>query len=110
MKEIVLLDNKKETIFKEITLKQGDEFNLELEANPSTGYFWEFLEPINDSVIELTGEKYKNNNPGAMGTSGIYFLTFKGISAGNTFIKLAYLQSFNKQDVIKQLQYLVTVA
>jgi len=42
-----------------IEVKVGQEFNITLESNPSTGYGWQLSKPLNETIINLIGSEFK---------------------------------------------------
>lgn len=78
-----------------ITVASGEEFNLVLESNPTTGYHWEFVEEPNASVVEFVTRDYKAGEPITTGSGGVDVLTFKAVAAGETRITLGYYPPSN---------------
>lgn len=73
-----------------VTVKQGDEFVVALDANPSTGYSWTAAE--NPDVAFLTSKQIPGGDqPGASGTQE---LTFRATAVGSTTLELAYARPF----------------
>ncbi len=65
------------------------EFELELKANPTTGYVWTITE-INGSVVKSIGEPVYKAESDKLGAPGLYTFTFKTIAPGNSPLKLIY--------------------
>lgn len=88
-----------------ITIKQGEEFALHFESNPTTGYQW--IPAFNESIIILTAHTFKPSTR-LKGAPGIDNFVFKGISRGTTSLELLYKKSWEKGS-IKEEVYLVNV-
>jgi predicted secreted protein len=56
-------------------IQAGGAFDIALEANPSTGYSWEFV----------------SDDPGAAGAGGVLTFTFQAVDKGEMIIKFVYL-------------------
>ncbi|WKV51387.1 MULTISPECIES: protease inhibitor I42 family protein [Dickeya] len=77
--------------------KVGEQFEVTLPANPSTGYTWA-IKKLPDVVV-LTGKTYK---PGAdchdkVGCGGHEMFHFKAVKAGEGEIDLSYARPWEKQ-------------
>ena len=79
---------------KTIHLKLDEQFNLTLNANPTTGYSWETL-PYNESVIKFIKSDYSANSSMA-GSNGIRTIKFQAIGKGSTELKLTYIRVWEK--------------
>lgn len=70
-----------------ITVVQGQNFTIQLQSNPSTGYHWE---PIyNSSYIKLVNRAFASGvsaNPLVVGASGTDTFTFQGTKQGTSII------------------------
>jgi len=69
----------------------GDEFELRLDANASTGCSW-VVTALDESLVELLGNDYfeSANAEGRLGAGGQAVLRFRALAAGQTVIRLAY--------------------
>ncbi len=72
-------------------LKAGEEFEIRLEANPSTGYAWEVAE-LDESKVKLISDNFLEGNTSGqvVGAPGQTVLRFKALASGQTRIKLVY--------------------
>ncbi len=71
----------------------GDTFTISLDSNPTTGYSWQFAEPVDDSVLESLGSEYEPD-PGAedeAGRGGTEHFSFEAVGEGSTTIELEYV-------------------
>lgn len=69
----------------------GDEFELRLDANASTGCSW-VVTGLEESVLELVSNEYVEggNAEGRLGAGGQAVLRFRAVAPGRTVIELAY--------------------
>jgi inhibitor of cysteine peptidase len=92
-------------------MKKGDNLEIVLKANPTTGYRWEVVS-IDTSILKNTGAEYKADKvpPGIVGAGGKTIMRFKSIKKGETLLKLIYHRPFEK-DVppIKEFELNVVV-
>ncbi len=74
-----------------LTMKIGDQFLVELEANPSTGYTWDIAE-ADPAILKQIGEtEYRSASSTPMpGQAGTQVLRFEALGAGVTTLKLIY--------------------
>ncbi len=75
----------------EYTLEVGDKIRVELCADPSTGYKWDYEMSVEGVVME---EDHDYNEPEdeADGAAGTEFWTFEAINPGNTEVTMDYGQ------------------
>jgi len=69
----------------------GDEFELRLDANASTGCSWQ-VTVLDEGVVELLSNEYveASRAEGRLGAAGQAVLRFRALTAGQTVIRLAY--------------------
>jgi inhibitor of cysteine peptidase len=83
---------------KQISLDIGQLFVVELEANPTTGYRWDyqqegnaFLEPVGESRYQAGAAPI-----GMVGGGGREYFTFRAANAGQQILKLEYHRPFER--------------
>jgi predicted secreted protein len=81
--------NKEEEPLQEFNIKVGDQFTIELEANWSTGYSWDWENSLLVSVVDTSGRIYIQSDPGS-GTPGIEKWTFVGKLVGEETLRFIY--------------------
>lgn len=59
-----------------------------MESNPSTGYHWEMIGPLDDAHLELVSREYTASEPVMPGSGGVEVWTLKAVSAGETVLAL----------------------
>lgn len=77
---------------------------LQLESNPTTGYFWYLLDGSDDAVIRLISEDYVADPApeGVTGSGGMQVFTFEGADKGKTRLNLSYQR--HEADVAETLK------
>lgn len=89
-----------------IELEVGDEFELALPANPSTGFTWVFG-PFDANVIEqIDGETYEAESD-ALGAPGTLTYRFAARAEGTVVLTLTYEREF--EDVEPEDTFTLTV-
>ncbi len=70
----------------------GDEINIALDSNPTTGYRWD-VEKSDGALLTLKQSNFAASSS-AIGSGGTQTLTFVAKSAGNVNLQLKYWRSF----------------
>ena len=78
-----------------INVTTGEFLVVTLEGNPTTGYIWEVIEPLDELVLQQIGgiafvQDYAE--PGLVGVPGVQIATFEVVGAGDATIKMVYHQ------------------
>ena len=87
-------------------LAVGEEFDIRLPSNPSTGYQWQ-VAALDEKVVRLVdtrwepqvgGEEVADGSPPAraVGVGGTSVLTFVGVADGRGVIRLVYVRPWEK--------------
>src|SRR3989304_6172227 len=79
-----------------IETSAGEEFNLVIESNPSTGYHWEILGELDANIVEFVSKDYRAAEPVAPGSGGSDVWVFKAVGGGETTITLGYYPPSNE--------------
>lgn len=77
---------------KTIQAHVGDEINIALDANPSTGYGWS-VEKSDGTLLTLKQSNFSASSS-AVGSGGTQMLTFVAKSVGTANLQLKYWRSF----------------
>jgi formylglycine-generating enzyme required for sulfatase activity/predicted secreted protein len=77
--------------FEEVTTVVGEEFEISLESNPTTGYSWSLVEDLPD-WLELVGTTYVATDPGMVGGGGTQTWTFRATGSGSATLTFQYIQ------------------
>ena len=75
-----------------VEVKVGQEFNITLDSNPSTGYQWQLAKQLNGSILVLIGAQYIPSERGRIGAGGTEVWTFKAVKSGTAEISLEYVR------------------
>ena len=74
-----------------IDVQVGDEFVIELEGNPTTGYDWQLN--FDPDKLTLLSQQYKQKSS-AVGAAGVQHSKFTASSPGQTTIHAVYKRSW----------------
>jgi len=74
----------------EIELKKGQALAINLEANPTTGYTWDVVEPHDGQVMQQVGEIEFKPESDLIGAGGVQIIRFEIVNAGRAALKLVY--------------------
>lgn len=74
-----------------IAVDNGQDFVIELDANPGTGYAWDAGKNPN---VKLVSSEQASSPGAAPGTPGTQRMTFKAYKTGSSTLELAYARSF----------------
>ena len=77
------------------TVDVGEEFQVVLESNVTTGYGWQLEAPLDGAVLELVGDRYEAPDTDLVGAAGRQVLGFRAVGDGSTFIQLWYVRPFD---------------
>jgi predicted secreted protein len=81
----------------EITVGVGDEFEVRLESNVTTGYAWQVVEQPQE--IELVSNEYEAPDTSLVGGGGVEVFVFEGVAEGSGELRLEYVRSFDDPPV-----------
>ena len=73
-----------------IEVKNGQEFTIVLNSNPSTGYSWSISDTYDKNIVQMIGNVFKPSGTKKIGAPGEELWTFKGVGRGSTKINLTY--------------------
>ncbi len=102
--------NKEAEPLQKFDINVGDQFTIELEANWSTGYSWDWENSLEVSVVDTTGRIYIQSDPGLGGTTGIEKWTFVGKLVGEETLRFVYRKANDEDpEPTEMREYLVDV-
>lgn len=78
-----------------IKMKTGDNLEIILEGNPTTGYIWEKVEGDN-TILSQQGDYEYIPTKLLAGSGGKFVFTFLGAAAGKTKLHFIYHRTFEK--------------
>ena len=87
----------------------GEQFEIDLEGNPTTGYTWQGNEVYDKTMLDLFKKEYLPSRPQMIGSGGAQLYLFKALKAGDTQIKMTYKRSWETTDYDKTVIFNVTI-
>ncbi|MBD3282489.1 MAG: hypothetical protein GF387_02670, partial [Candidatus Portnoybacteria bacterium] len=92
-----------------IEAKEGGDFSIILNSNPSTGYQWNI--DFDEEHIELLNRTYTSNaNEGLVGSGGVEVFSFLAKKSGEARIVFSYLRSWEKdKDPLQEKTYIINI-
>lgn len=104
-REIVTVDKDTHTI----TLKTGDVCEIKFITNASTGFWWQWINRPEITVVDSMGNRYVSNAPaGMVGASSTRYWKFKAMQRGTQTLKFVYARG-NRNEAIKTRDITITV-
>ncbi len=84
-----------------VTLRPGGQVTVDLESNPTTGYFW-YLVDGDAAVVALKSDDYLADPApeGLTGSGGRQVFVFEGVAPGKTTLVLSYQR--HEEDVFEK--------
>ena len=79
-----------------ITVTAGEQFDIRLPSNPTTGYRWQVGGKLNMRIVRLVDTRYEPTAPAPLGAGGTEIFTFVGVAQGSAKIQLVYLRPWEK--------------
>ena len=79
---------------KTVEIVIGDELELILPANPTTGYGWE-VSSIDTSILQSNKADFVTNDP-AIGAGGMEIIKFHALAVGKSELKLIFHRPFEQ--------------
>ncbi len=92
----------------EVSLDVGDRLDVELEANPTTGYSWE-LGPLPDG-LDLVSSDFEEPGGSLVGAAGTQVFVFDLMAPGNGILRFEYVRVFEDPVVAEKIvEYVLTI-
>jgi inhibitor of cysteine peptidase len=79
-----------------IEARVGEEFDITLPSNPSTGYQWMLEDSLDAGLLRLAGRAYVPDQPVRVGSGGHEQFTFVGVAPGETTLRLWYSRDIQR--------------
>jgi len=92
-----------------ITVTAGETFDIILPSNPSTGYHWNIIGELDESIVQLVAQDYIAEEPVKPGSGGVDVWTFRAVDAGNTTIELGYFPPDEDPDPFETVIFSISV-
>lgn len=95
----------------EITLKTkvGEEFQVVLPSNPTTGFRWALGKKLDKNKISLVSSDYVPSKPQLTGSGGNEVWIFKAVKSGKTKILFEYSRSWEKGKISERKIYNIEI-
>lgn len=94
---------------KQLEAAVGGEFKIVIAANPSTGYHWELMGELDESVVQFISREYRADEPVMPGSGGVDVWTFKALAAGESTIVLGYYPPSTGEEAEQIVTFTLTV-
>jgi inhibitor of cysteine peptidase len=92
----------------EVSLDVGDQLDVSLEANPTTGYSWE-LGPLPEG-LQLVSSEFEEPGGSLVGAPGTQVFTFDVVGAGSGILRFEYVRVFDDPVIAEQIvEYVLTI-
>lgn len=92
-----------------IQCSAGEQFEIMLASNPTTGYTWDKNEVYDKAYLELVKSNYIAPQTDRVGAGGTQQYIFKALKAGSTTIKMTYKRSWESTASDKTITFGVTI-
>jgi predicted secreted protein len=80
----------------EIELAAGEQFEIHLESNPSTGFAWEISAMTTPDLVALDSRTFVESDSDLVGAPGTDVLVFTTGAEGAGVLRLEYVRSFDE--------------
>jgi inhibitor of cysteine peptidase len=95
---------------KVIKTQVGKNFIIVLKANATTGYQWQFAQPLDENMLKLIRLEYEQDNRELIGAGGKQVWSFKALRAGRTIICFKYVRPWEKNILpVKEESFVVVI-
>ena len=92
----------------EVSLDVGDQLDVSLEANPTTGYSWE-LGPLPDG-LQLVSSEFEEPDGSLVGAPGTQRFVFDAMGPGTGILRFEYVRVFDDPVIAEQIvEYVLTI-
>ena len=93
----------------DVALDVGDQIDVQLEANPTTGYSWE-LGPLPDG-LELVSSGFEEPGGSLVGAGGTQVFVFDVVGPGDGILRFEYVRVFDDPVVAEKIvEYVLTIS
>ncbi len=93
----------------EILLASGEQFEVRLESNASTGFSWEIAGDMGPMAVELRTRRYEEPDTDLVGAPGIEVFRFEAIGDAEV-LRLEYVRSFDDPAIPERIvEYVIRV-
>jgi inhibitor of cysteine peptidase len=82
-----------------IEVVAGEEVNIVLESNPTTGYEWHLSAEVDPAILEHVGQSFVAPTGDLVGTPGHEVWTFLAVGPGDTALSFDYVRAWEQPPV-----------
>lgn len=82
-----------------VSLEPGQEIEIRLDSNQTTGFRWNLTKEPETAVLELVGSEYEEPGGDVVGQGGTEVWTFRAVAAGSAALELGYFRTFEPENV-----------
>ncbi len=83
----------------EIELEAGEQFEIHLESNPSTGFTWELSAMTTPDLVDLDDKSYVGPDSDLIGAPGTEVFLFTAGDEAGGILRLEYIRSFEDASI-----------
>lgn len=94
---------------RQLTADAGKEFKIILDSNPTTGYHWEVMGDLDESVVQFVSKNYKADGLQVVGSGGKDMWVFKAVAAGEAAITLGNYPPGDSTEAEQTITFTVAV-
>ncbi len=95
---------------KVIKVQVGHNITIILKSNPTTGYQWQFANPLDESTLKLISSEYLADKTELVGVGGKQVWRFRALKPGETSISFKYVRPWEKNTPPRNAEsYLVII-
>jgi inhibitor of cysteine peptidase len=92
----------------EVSLDVGDQLDVALDANPTTGYSWE-MGPLPEG-LQLVSSEFDEPGGSLVGAAGTQVFVFDVIGPGGGVLRFEYVRVFDDPVIAEQIvEYVLTI-
>lgn len=106
---LILVSNPAFSDEKVLKIKAGETFNIELNSNPTTGYQWQLVKPLDKNIIELVSSYYISPKTNLMGAGNKEIWIFRAVKPGKTTISFKYVRLWEDTQPESQILYIIDI-
>lgn len=94
---------------KSIEVAAGNEFKIIINSNPSTGYHWELIGNLDETIVQFVSKDYRADEPVLAGSGGSDVWTFKALATGETKIVLGNYPPGEGEPAAQEVMFTIIV-
>ena len=92
-----------------IEVQAGEMIHIVVDSNPSTGYHWEIIGPLDDAHLEFVSREYVGSEPALPGSGGVEVWTFKAVAPGESILVLGNYPPSESESYEEEVRFSIVV-